>query len=65
MSITTGSRANPNTSEDLPTFAFPYSPAHSDRGALYEFALNHVLTLDTPMDAFSLELSHIPEVAHG
>ncbi|MDB2390737.1 DUF1446 domain-containing protein [Alphaproteobacteria bacterium] len=51
--------------EDLPTFAFPYSPAHSDRGALYEFALNHVLTLDTPMDAFSLELSHIPEVAHG
>ena len=51
--------------EDLPTFAFPYSPAHSDRGALYEFALNHVLTLDQPMDAFSLKLSQIPEVRHG
>ena len=49
--------------EDLPTFAFPYSPAHSDRGALYEFALNHVLTLDAPMDAFTLKLSQIAEVA--
>ena len=50
--------------EDLPTFAFPYSPAHSDRGALYEFALNHVLTLDMPMDSFTLQLSQISEVAH-
>ncbi len=43
--------------EELPTFAFPYSPAESARGALYEFALNHVLQLDDPMDAFRLELS--------
>ncbi|WGW03606.1 acyclic terpene utilization AtuA family protein [Tropicibacter oceani] len=40
--------------EELPTFAFPYSPAHSERGALYEFAMNHVLTLDDPMQAFRL-----------
>lgn len=40
--------------EELPTFAFPYSPAHSERGALYEFALNHVMSLDTPMEAFRL-----------
>ncbi|MGB2295216.1 MAG: acyclic terpene utilization AtuA family protein [Candidatus Puniceispirillum sp.] len=51
--------------EDLPTFAFPYSPAHSDRGALYEFALNHVLALDQPMDAFTLSLSKIAGVADG
>jgi hypothetical protein len=51
--------------EDLPTFAFPYSPAHSDRGALYEFALNHVLVLDQPMDAFTLSLSKIAGVADG
>lgn len=50
--------------EDLPTFAFLYSPAHSDRGALYEFALNHVLILDMPMDGFTLELSQISEVTH-
>ena len=40
--------------EELPTFAFPYSPATTDRGALYEFALNHVMRLDDPMSAFRL-----------
>lgn len=43
--------------EELPTFAFPYSPATTDRGALYEFALNHVMQLEDPMSAFRLELS--------
>lgn len=41
--------------EELPTFAFPYSPAESDRGALYEFCINHVLALDDPMSAFRIE----------
>lgn len=41
--------------EALPTFAFPYSPAHSQRGALYEFSMNHVIELNDPMDAFRLE----------
>lgn len=41
--------------EALPTFAFPYSPAHSHRGALYEFSMNHIIELDNPMDAFRLE----------
>lgn len=40
--------------EELPTFAFPYSPATTDRGALYEFALNHVMELDDPMSAFRI-----------
>lgn len=47
--------------EELPTFAFPYSPATTDRGVLYEFALNHVMRLDDPMEAFRLtttELAH-------
>ena len=43
--------------EELPTFAFPFSPAHSDRGPLYEFCLNHVMVLDDPMDAFTLSVS--------
>jgi len=42
--------------EELPTFAFPFSPAQSERGALYEFSLNHTLLLDTPMDAFRIVL---------
>lgn len=41
--------------EELPTFAFPYSPAQTDRGPLYEFTLNHVMPLTHPMDAFRLE----------
>ena len=40
--------------EELPTFAFPYSPVHSDRGCVYGFALNHVLELSDPMSAFQI-----------
>jgi hypothetical protein len=46
-------------SEELPTFAFPYSPAQSDRGALYEFALNHVMALKDPMSAFRLVVTQV------
>ena len=48
--------------EELPTFAFPYSPAQSERGPLYEFALNHVMELNHPMQAFRLDVS---EVGHA
>lgn len=45
--------------EELPTFAFPYSPATTDRGALYEFALNHVMRIDDPMAAFRLTVTDL------
>lgn len=45
--------------EDLPTFAFPYSPAETERGPLYEFALNHAMQLDDPMEAFRLEVTEV------
>jgi hypothetical protein len=48
--------------EELPTFAFPYSPAQSERGPFYEFALNHIMELSDPMEAFRLEVS---EVGHA
>jgi hypothetical protein len=48
--------------EPMPTFAFPFSPAEMQRGALYEFCLNHVLELDDPMSAFRLS---VHEVGHG
>ena len=48
--------------EELPTFAFPYSPAQSERGPLYEFCLNHVLELDNPMAGFRLT-TH--DIGHG
>jgi len=45
--------------EELPTFAFPYSPATTNRGALYEFVLNHVMRIDDPMAAFRLEVTEV------
>ncbi len=45
--------------ENLPTFAFPYSPAETPRGALYEFGLNHTLELDDPMQIFAVEVLQI------
>lgn len=45
--------------EEVPTFAFLFSPAEMERGEIYEFCLNHVLHLDNPMDAFSLEVHDI------
>ncbi len=48
--------------EELPTFAFPFSPAEISRGPIYEFCLNHVMVLDDPMEAFRLETVDLP---HG
>jgi hypothetical protein len=42
--------------EEVPTFAFLFSPPEMHRGEVFEFALNHVLHLDNPMDAFTLEV---------
>lgn len=41
--------------EPLPTFAFPYSPAQSSRGPLYEFCINHVMAVDDPMSIVRLQ----------
>jgi len=47
------------TEEEQPTFAFPFSPAEIQRGEIFEFCLNHVMTLKDPMDAFRLEVRDI------
>lgn len=41
--------------EEQPTFAFLFSPAEMRQGQKYEFALNHILELSDPMQAFRLE----------
>jgi len=41
----------------LPSFAFATSPAHIDRGAAYEFVLNHVVNVDSPTEMFRLEMT--------
>jgi hypothetical protein len=36
----------------LPSFAFATSPAELERGAAYEFVLNHVVEVDSPTSMF-------------
>jgi hypothetical protein len=45
--------------EEMPTFAFPFSPNEMNRGEIYEFCLNHVMELDDPMQAFSLTVEQV------
>lgn len=40
----------------LPSLAFPFSPAEVERGAAYEFVLNHVVDCAAPTDLFRIEL---------
>ena len=48
-----------SSGEEQPSFAFPFSPVELQRGALYRFALNHVLHLADPMSAFRLVVSEV------
>ena len=45
--------------EPMPTHAFPFSPPEMARGPTHAFALNHVLELDDPMDAFQLAVHEL------
>ncbi len=45
--------------EEMPTFAFPFSPPEMPRGLVHEFCLHHVLTLDDPMQAFRLSVEEV------
>ena len=45
--------------EEMPTFAFPFSPPELQRGAIYAFCVNHLLELTDPMDAFKLEVEEV------
>jgi hypothetical protein len=46
------------TMKYLPSFAFATSPAHIDRGAAYEFVLNHVVHVDSPTEMFRMEITN-------
>ena len=39
-----------NPCQELPSYAFPFSPAEVERGQVYEFKLNHVVHVDDPME---------------
>jgi hypothetical protein len=35
---------------ELPSYAFPFSPAEIERGRAYRFVLNHVVEVDDPAE---------------
>ena len=36
--------------KELPSYAFPFSPAGIERGQVFEFHLNHVVAVDSPFE---------------
>lgn len=36
--------------QELPSYAFPFSPAETERGSVYEFKLNHVVRVQDPLE---------------
>lgn len=45
--------------KDLPTHAFPFSPASMDRGEVYEFVLSHVMVVADPLASFRFDIKTI------
>ena len=41
---------------ELPSYAFPFSPAEIERGQVFEFKLNHVVHVDDPMELVRMEM---------
>jgi hypothetical protein len=44
-----------NRGKDLPSYAFPFSPSEVERGPVYLFHLNHVVTVDDPLELVRTE----------
>jgi hypothetical protein len=40
---------------ELPSYGWPFSPGDIDRGAVYEFVLNHVVSVDDPLELVRVE----------
>jgi hypothetical protein len=45
--------------EQLPSFAFPFSPVDCPRGSTYEFKLHHVVDVDDPLELVRFEYTDI------
>jgi hypothetical protein len=55
---------------ELPSYAFPFSPAEIERGQVYAFNLNHVVGVDDPLELTRLvwaeyAAADVAEAAHG
>ncbi|MCG2591340.1 DUF1446 domain-containing protein [Ramlibacter sp. XY19] len=51
--------------QELPSYAFPFSPAEVERGRVYEFRLNHVVHVDRPDELVRTVFVNAREAAHA
>jgi hypothetical protein len=54
-----------NMDTPLPSYAFPFSPAEIERGAVYEFMLNHVVHVDDGFELVRTVFVETSEVQHA
>lgn len=48
--------------QELPSYAFPFSPAETERGSVYDFKLNHVVRVKDPLERVRMEMDGKPEL---
>ncbi|RYE54421.1 MAG: hypothetical protein EOP18_07500, partial [Rhizobiaceae bacterium] len=46
--------------KELPSYAFPFSPAEIERGQVFEFHLNHVVEVATPFELMRTRWVNVP-----
>lgn len=51
-----------NRDTPLPSYAFPFSPAEIERGPVYEFKLNHVVSVEHPMELVRISYMAVKEL---
>lgn len=54
-----------NREQPLPSYAFPFSPAEIERGAVHEFLLNHVVSVNDPQELVRTEFVDAGELQHA
>lgn len=54
-----------DTQNELPSYAFPFSPAEIERGQVFEFRLNHVVLVDDPLELVRIVHPPIGESFHA
>ena len=54
-----------NRDTPLPSYAFPFSPAEIERGAVFEFMLNHVVHVDHGLELVRTEFVETREPQHA
>ena len=51
--------------QEMPSYGFPFSPAEIERGQVFEFKLNHIVSTSHPMELVRIEFVDFEEAGHA